>query len=123
VTLGAAVSRRSLLGLVLLVLMVSAASQWWMYRAEANIGRRIAALAKPGDLQMISSDTCAICKVARRWFSEHRVAFSECSIERDAACRAQFDALRSPATPVILVRGQPELGFDPQRLERRLAGA
>jgi hypothetical protein len=48
------------------------------------------------------------------------VAFSECSIERDADCRAAFERLRAPGTPVFLVRGQVELGFNPMRLKARL---
>jgi glutaredoxin len=109
-------SRRSLLGLVVLVLAISAASTWWGQRHEAVLGEQVAALAAPGDLRMLSSDTCAICLVARRWFTDHGVAFSECSIERDAACRAEFETMLAPGTPVILVRGRPQLGFDPARL-------
>lgn len=115
-------SRRSLLGLVGLVLAVGAASQWWAYRQESALGQSVAALVGPGDLVMISSDTCPVCVAARRWFAAHGVTFQECSIERDAACRARFDELRAPGTPVILVRGQPELGFDPVRLHQRLKG-
>ena len=115
------VSRGSLLGLVLLILAISGASTWWGQRQEAALGREVAALAGPGDLQMLSSDTCGICTLARGWFVQHGVAFAECSIERDAACRARFDALQAQGTPVILVRGQPELGFSPQRLKLRLA--
>lgn len=117
------VSGRSLLGLVALVLAVSGASQWWAHRQEAALGRSVALLAQPGDLMMLSSDTCSICATARRWFADHGVRFSECSIERDAACRQQYEALRSPGTPVIVVRGQPELGFSPVRLHDRLKGA
>lgn len=117
------VSRRSLFGLVVLILAISVASQWWGHRQEATLGARVAALAGPGDLLMLSSDTCGICTAARGWFQQHGVAFEECFIERDAACKARFDALRAPGTPVILVRGQPELGFSPSRLRARLEGA
>jgi len=116
-------SRRSWLGLVLLILGISAASQWWGNRHEAAMGQRVAALAAPGDVHMLSSDTCGICVVARQWFTAHGVAYTECSIERDADCRSRFEALHAPGTPVILVRGQPELGFSPARLERRLQSA
>lgn len=117
------VSRGSLLGLVALVLAVSAASQWWSHRQETALGRSLAALARPGDLVMLSSDSCAVCLTARRWFQDHGVAFSECSIERDADCRRRYEALQAPGTPVMVVRGQPELGFSPVRLRARLQGA
>lgn len=115
-------SRRSLVGLVLLILGISAASQWWGNRHETALGQRVAALAAPGDVHMLSSDTCGICTVARQWFTAHEVSFTECSIERDADCRQRFEALHAPGTPVILVRGHPELGFSPERLARRLEG-
>lgn len=112
-------SRASLLGLVLLVLGISGASQWWGHHQEARLGEALARLAAPGDLRMLSSDSCGICAVARQWFTAHGVAYSECSIERDADCRAAFEQLRAPGTPVFLVRGQVELGFNPARLRAR----
>jgi hypothetical protein len=48
--------------------------------------------------------------------TENRVPFTECSIERDAACAAEFAATASPGTPVMLVRGQPQVGFSAERL-------
>jgi glutaredoxin len=109
-------NRRSLFGLVVLVVAVSAASQWWASHSQARLGEKIAVLAQPGDIQMLSSSTCAICTVARQWLQQHEVAFSECFIEKDAACAARFEAVRAPGTPVMLVRGQPQIGFDAQRV-------
>ena len=109
-------NRRSIIVLVVLVLGISTANQWWVGRHEASQGERLAALAQPGDLHMLSSQTCAICREARLWLQRHQVRFSECIIETDAACAAQFEASRAPGTPVMLVRGQPQLGFDAQRI-------
>jgi hypothetical protein len=95
-------NRRSLFGLVALVLAVGAASQWWAGHSQARLGEKIAALAQPGDIQMLSSGTCAICTVARQWLQQHEVAFNECFIEKDAACAARFEAVRAPGTPVLL---------------------
>ena len=54
---------------------------------------------------------------------QHDVPFSECFIERDTACAAQFEAARAPGTPVLLVRGQALVGFDAQRVRDTLSGA
>jgi len=113
-------SKRSLVGLAALVLAVSVASQWWAGRHEERLGEAVAALAQAGDIRMLSSETCAICTVARAWFTEHRVPFSECMIERDAQCQADFEATLSPGTPVILVRGLPQVGFNPERVHAAL---
>ena len=108
--------RRPIFGLVVLLLVGSAATQWWAGYSQARTGERLAALARPGDIQMLSSTTCAYCAVARQWLQQHDVAFSECFIETDKACAAQFEAVRAPGTPVLLVRGQAQVGFDAPRV-------
>ncbi len=117
-----AVDRRALIGLAVAVGVTVAASQWWASRAQQSLGREVAALAGLGDIHMIASTTCPICAAARVWFKTYDVAFDECFIETDAVCAAQFDATRSPGTPVIMVRGRPQVGFDPQRLRDALRG-
>jgi len=109
-------SKRSLLGLVMLVLAIGAGMQWWHGASEARLGEAIAERAAPGDIRMIASDTCEYCAHARHWMAEHGVRFSECSIERDPQCAAEFRGTLSPGTPVLLVRGQPQVGFSPQRV-------
>ncbi len=114
---------RSTLPVIAIVLVVGIASQAWRARSEDRLGRQIAALAAPGDIEMISSDTCPFCAKTRAWFGEHGVAFSECSIERDANCAARFRAYLSPGTPLLLVRGRPQVGFDPQRVAKALGAS
>ncbi len=113
-------TRRSLWGLVLLVLAVAVANHWWVQRSQQSLGVQVAAAAAAGDIRMLSSDTCAPCAAARAWMKMHGVAFSECSIERDSQCRQSFEESRSPGTPVLLVRGQAQMGFSPQRVLQRL---
>lgn len=114
------VERRTVIGLVLIVLGVSVANGIWVRGNERELGEKVAALAQPGDIRMISSVNCAICLEARHWLTEHRVPFAECQIERDAECRAEFERLRAAGTPILVVRGVPSLGFDPVRLHEAL---
>lgn len=113
-------TRRDLLVLGTLVLGITAASQWWAQHQASQLGRQVAAMAGPGDIRMLASVTCSICVVARRWFDEHQVAYTECLIERDVSCKAEFEARRAVGTPLMLVRGQPQLGFNPERLRAAL---
>lgn len=103
-----------------LVLGVGLSVEWWSQRQQHLVGSEVAALARPGDIRMLSSETCVACARARAWLREHRVAFSECLIERDAQCRADFEGTRAPGTPVIVVRGVPRAGFDPESVRRGL---
>jgi glutaredoxin len=115
-----ATNRKPLIALVAVVALAAAASQWWASRERLELGRQMAALAQPGDIRMLSSTTCGICTSARVWFKTHEVRFDECFIEKDADCRVLFEATRSPGTPVILVKGKPLVGFDPERIRRAL---
>jgi glutaredoxin len=107
--------------LVLMVLGASAASQWWAGRSDARLGQQLAERALPGDIRMLSSTTCAYCGAARDWMRQHRVSFGECFIETDKECAAVYESLRTPGTPVLVVRGKAQLGFDPHRVLGALA--
>jgi len=114
-------SRLALLGVPVLVLLFSTAWAAWLAWREPALGAEVARLAGPGDVRMLSSRTCVFCDSARHWLTTHQVAFEECMVETDASCAAQFNALMAPGTPVMLVRGQAQVGFSPQRVREALA--
>lgn len=120
------VRARSLAGLAVLIVVVSAAVRWVGGADEARLGPALAAQARAGDIRMVSSLTCPYCTAARQWLTLHRVTFDECWIERDEACRATFEALPVRGTPTMIVRGHVQTGFEPARvlqaLERAPAG-
>lgn len=109
-------SKRSLFVLVLLVLFAGGASQWWFGRSELRLAQALAASAAPGDIRMLSSTTCVYCAQARDWMRRAQVPFDECFIERDAKCRAEFDARYAQGTPLVVVKGRSQRGFSPQRV-------
>lgn len=109
-------SRDSLLVPVMLVIAAALFTHLWSTAQRDRSGPAVAGAARAGDIRMLVSDNCVACRRAARWLQDHRVAFDSCSIERDAACRADFEALGAAGTPVILVRGEPQLGFNPERL-------
>ncbi|MEO6030665.1 MAG: glutaredoxin family protein [Burkholderiaceae bacterium] len=109
-----------MLVLAALVLGMLAAVQGLQALSAYRVGAQVASSARPGDIQMVSSVTCVYCAQARAWFTEHRVPFSECYIERDEQCAAAYRALRSPGTPVLVVRGQVQRGFSARAVARAL---
>lgn len=86
-------------------------------RLDASVATRV----HPGDIRMIASVGCVYCRAARAWFVDNRLPFSECLIENDADCASLYQALRSPGTPVLVVRGRPIVGFHPQAVVDALA--
>ena len=106
--------RRALPGLVALVVVAAAAMQGFAWWSRERLGAQVAGAARPGDIHMIASVTCLYCAQARAWFGANRVPFSECLIERDAACARTYEALGAPGTPVLVVRGKRLVGFSAQ---------
>ena len=102
---------------LLVVIALAVAASWaWRSHVASEDGELLAQRVKPGDIRMISSETCGWCTAARRWMQDEGIAFDECFIERDAQCRADYEALGGMGTPTLLVRGQRVLGFDRARI-------
>ena len=102
---------------LLVVIALAAAASWaWRSHVAAQDGELLAQRVKPGDIRMISSETCGWCTAARRWMKAEGIAFDECFIERDAQCLADYQARGGMGTPTLIVRGQPVLGFDRERI-------
>jgi glutaredoxin len=117
------VSRLELLGLFVVLGAISTASSWWVRHKQEEAGSQAALLARAGDIQMYSSVSCGICVEARQWFHHNGVVFSECLIENDAACRSTFERSGAVGTPLIVVRGQPQVGFNRAQVLRALQRA
>lgn len=112
-------------GLILIGLITLVSVAWEGYRQweDQRMAEHIAVAARPGDIRMLSSETCVFCTRARQWLTQHRIPFQECFIERDAVCAADFRALRAPGTPVLIVRQQMLVGFQPERVAQALTVA
>ncbi|MCE4553169.1 glutaredoxin family protein [Roseateles cellulosilyticus] len=102
--------------LIVVVAVAWLVSSAWRGHVEAGDAEQLARQVKLGDIRMISSETCPYCVAARRWMTAQGVPFSECFIERDAACVADYQALGAVGTPTLVVRGQRVIGFDRARI-------
>lgn len=92
------------------------ASSAWREHIAGQDGQLLAQRVKPGDIRMISSQTCPYCLAARRWMTQQGIPFQECFIERESSCLADYQALGAVGTPTLVVRGQRVIGFDRARL-------
>jgi len=108
---------------LLVVIALAAAASWaWRSHVSANDGELLAQRVQPGDIRMLSSETCGWCTAARRWMRSEGVAFEECFIERDAQCAADYQARGDQGTPTLIVRGHTVVGFDRERLIELVSG-
>lgn len=128
-------NRALLVGVALALIALALGAQWWHTRSYARFGEAMAQMAKPGDIHLLAARDCEGCEVARAWLRQYRVAFSECSIEDDARCAAEYRAnvqaaasaegqpsqkLSATWLPLVRVRGEVQHGFMPQRIYNRL---
>lgn len=103
---------------LLVVIALAALASWaWRSHIEAQDGAALRLSVRPGDIRMISSETCGWCLAARRWMTREGIPFQECFIERDAACLADYRALGAAGTPTLVVRGQRVVGFDRAQIQ------
>ena len=120
---GASTSRRRpWLRPLVIALAAWAVMQSWQNYRDKQAGVTLASLAQPGDIVMLSSETCAYCKTANRFMTDNGIPFSECFIETDTACADSYRAQQSPGTPTLLVRGERQVGFSPDRIAKALGG-
>lgn len=102
-------------------LLAVAALAWggsaaWRSHVARDDGEALVQRVKPGDIRMISSETCPYCLAARRWMTQQGIPFKECFVERDAQCLADYQALGAMGTPTMVVRGERVIGFDRARI-------
>lgn len=112
-------SRRELL-IAILVMGLAFGAGGWLRRAQPpgtpEQAAQLRALARDGDLLMISSTTCIYCTQAREWLTAAQVPFSECFIERDVACQRRYAQTGARATPTMVVGDHAMLGLDVAQL-------
>lgn len=77
----------------------------------------------PGQHKVVifTTPTCSYCRLAKTYFSQKKVRFTEIDVSRDQ--RAAADMVRrtgQSGVPVILIDNRPIVGFDKQRINRML---
>lgn len=106
-------SLKSLIGLGLVLLLAWGGREWLLQHQTTQQGETLRALVKADDIVMYSTEGCIYCAKARQWLSAQGLPWRECNVEHDAQCRADYEAKGSPGVPMLKVREQWQLGFDP----------
>ena len=106
--------------LVALVIVLAFGAAWALQQRRESQDARAAvemrALAKPGDIVMLSAAGCEMCGPARRWFMSAQVPLQECPIDQEQSCAQRYHALGFKGLPVFLVRGQPVHGWERDKM-------
>ena len=70
---------------------------------------------------MFSTPTCHYCNVAKRYFREKKIRFTNVDVSRDE--KAALDMRRrtgQTGVPVILINNRPIMGFDKPKINQFL---
>ena len=73
---------------------------------------------------MYSTAWCGVCKRARAYFEEKRIAFEEHDVDQDPAARAEYERLNPRrSVPTIKIADEVVVGFSAVAVERALDAA
>lgn len=70
---------------------------------------------------IFTTPTCSYCNVAKRYFREKQIRFTDIDVSRDS--RAAADMQRrtgQTGVPVILINNRPVVGFDKPKINNML---
>lgn len=114
------VKTRSLWTLALLLVLIAGGSKalnWWQEDRTADL---IKANLHQQRITLYTTQTCVYCVEAKFWLRSHGIAWDECDVERDASCKATFEAQGAPGTPMVRIGHRWLLGFEPNWVAQAL---
>lgn len=83
-----------------------------------SVGYDTSATDAGKDVVMYSASWCGVCKKARRYFEDSRIAFTEFDIDKNPKARSAYEKLGARGVPVILVGKQRMNGFSIEGFRR-----
>ncbi len=79
-------------------------------------------MAKPQSVTIYTTPTCHFCHMAKEFFAEHKIPFTEHDVARDLEKRREMIEKSSQmGVPVIVIGDEIIVGFDENRLRELLA--
>jgi glutaredoxin-like YruB-family protein len=71
-----------------------------------------------------STPTCHFCHMAKEFFTEHQIPFTDYDVARDADKRMEMVQMTGQlGVPVIVIDGAVTVGFDKEKLAAKLGVA
>ncbi|MBI4268308.1 glutaredoxin family protein [Candidatus Uhrbacteria bacterium] len=67
---------------------------------------------------MYTTPTCGYCRLAKQFFKEKNVAFTEKDVTADPAAMEEFRALNEGGVPVFMIDGQKVVGFNKDEISK-----
>ncbi len=76
---------------------------------------------KQSKVIMFSTPTCSFCNVAKRYFREKNIRFTDIDVSRDSQAAADMQRKTGQTgVPVIMINNRPVIGFDKPKINQLL---
>lgn len=72
------------------------------------------------DVLLYTSNTCPYCTLAKDYFDEKGVEYTERNVQTDKTARQELMDMGHMGVPVIVINGEEIVGFDKNKLEEML---
>lgn len=77
---------------------------------------------KSSKVVLYSTEWCGYCKLARQYFKDNNIRFTEYDVEKNSRGKRDFKRLRGVSVPIILIGDNSRMnGFSEQRFEQNWA--
>ena len=73
-----------------------------------------------GGVILYQTSWCPACKAARDYLDQRGIAYQVKDVEKSASARKEFSKYGSSSVPLVLVKGTPIRGFNPDAIEKAL---
>lgn len=70
----------------------------------------------PGKVILYATEWCGYCAKTRQFMDRANIPYVEYDIEKSSEGKRQYDALGARGVPVLLVKGEVVVGYDPRRI-------
>lgn len=67
-----------------------------------------------------TSNNCRPCEAVKDWLKRHQVPFEARNVSENPAYLEELKALKTLATPCVVIGGQRVRGFDPRKMAELL---
>lgn len=81
----------------------------------------MATLSNKNIVEIYTTPMCAYCKMAKEYFKQHNVPYTEYDVSKDVAKQQEMIAkTHQYGVPVIIINGKIVLGFDRAKINQLL---
>ena len=76
--------------------------------------------SKKKEVKIFTTVRCGYCKIAKKYFEEKGIRYTEYDIEKSASAKAEFKNHNGRGVPLIIINGNKIFGFNKKAIDMYL---